>query len=244
MLAHPERLLAEDARSRLDALVRRRLAREPIAYLRGEQEFFGRSFEVCQDVLIPRPETELLVEQAVQALDRAVARGVEHPLVVDVGTGSGAIAITLALERPTARIVALDVDPRALALARRNARRLGALNLWFLQADLLAPLHAPIHVLVANLPYIPAARWDRLQPELHWEPRAAILGGPTGLELIERLLEQAAPLLAPAAEALLEIDETQGPAARALASRLVPDAEVSVRQDYAGLDRLLHLRRA
>ncbi|MBI4492316.1 MAG: peptide chain release factor N(5)-glutamine methyltransferase [Chloroflexi bacterium] len=242
VLAHPEQRLTAGQQARLAALARRRLAHEPLAYLRGEQEFYGRSFLVDGAVLIPRPETELLVEVALQACDRARARGNARPLAVDVGAGSGAVAVTVALERPWARMVALDLSARALEVARRNAQRLGAGNVCFVQADLLAPLRGPVDLLVGNLPYIPDARWPTLQPELHYEPRLAILGGPSGLELVARALDQARGLLAPGGEVALEIDETQGAAALELAARAFPNTRAVVLKDYAGLDRVLHVR--
>jgi release factor glutamine methyltransferase len=210
-----------------------------MAYIRGEQEFYGRSFVVDASVLIPRPETELLVDLGLQAVDRAVRRGLGRPIVVDVGTGSGAIATTLALERLQALVVATDVSQSALAVARRNARRLGA-SVRFVVADLLAPVRGPIHVLLANLPYVPSERWPNLQPELRFEPRRALLAGATGVELIQALLQQSAERLAPQADLVLEMDEEQGDAVRSLAMQALPRAKVEILRDHAGMNRVLH----
>lgn len=243
VIAHPEQHLTPAQQSYLGALLTRRLAREPLAYLRGSQEFYGRDFLVNDSVLIPRPETELLVEVAVHACARAKARGWQHPLVVDLGTGCGAIAVTVALECPSARVIGLDISATALHLARRNADRLNACNVHLATSDLLAAVRGPIDVLLGNLPYIPNVSWLGLQPELHYEPRLALLGGPSGLEIIERALIQARALLAPAAEVVLEIEEKQGQASLDLASRAIPDAQPEVLRDHAGLDRLLHMCR-
>jgi release factor glutamine methyltransferase len=160
--------------------VRRRAAGEPLQYIRGRCDFYGREFLVDDRVLIPRPETELLVEQA-------VARAPRGARVVDIGTGSGCIAVTLALERPDLRVLAVDISVAALAVARRNRDRLGA-RVAFAASDLLDALR-DIDLIVSNPPYIPAADIAMLQTEVKdHEPRAALTPGPRGTEVIDCLL--------------------------------------------------------
>ncbi len=239
LLAHPERIVPDLAAATFDALRARREAGEPIAYILGQREFYGRRFRVDRRALIPRPETEMLVELGLEAVAGWRARGVE-PRVVDIGTGSGAIAVSLAAETD-AMVLATDASFPALTLARENARSLGqARRVRLAQADLLAGVRGPIHVLLANLPYLPAQR--PLPRDVHaYEPRAALVGGPHGRELVERLLRQAAPLLVPGAEMALEIDDGQGAALASTARCLYPDAAVEVLPDQAGLERVLRV---
>ena len=226
----------------LDDLVRfrgflyRRLAREPTAYIVGQREFYGLDLETTPAALIPRPETELLVEEAL-----ARARRFERPLIVDVGTGNGAIAVALAVHLPQAVLVAIDLSREALALAVRNARRHGAEGrIIFLQADLLAPLAQPADLIVANLPYVNSRDWEALPPEIReHEPRAALDGGPDGLREIERLLEQAPSCLGPGGSLLVELGPLQAAPALALVRRRFPGAAARILPDAAGLDRLL-----
>lgn len=243
ILAHPEWRIAAEQVDRFLALVERRVAREPVAYLVGERAFYGRTFRADRRALIPRPETELLVEEAIRAVAACRERGLEEPLVVDVGTGSGAIAVSVAAETG-ACVVAADRSWAALELAHENVLLLGqAGRVRLLQADLLAGLRGPIHVLLANLPYIPRGRTLPVDV-VGYEPREALFAGPRGTELNEALLEQARRLLAPGAVAVLELDE-QGQAGplRAAARRLFgPDASVEVLRDAAGAERALRLR--
>jgi len=226
----------------LDDLVRfrgflyRRLAREPTAYIVGQREFYGLDLETTPVALIPRPETELLVEEAL-----ARARRFERPLIVDVGTGNGAIAVALAVHLPQAVLVAIDLSREALALAVRNARRHGVEGrIIFLQADLLAPLAQPADLIVANLPYVNSRDWEALPPEIReHEPRAALDGGPDGLREIERLLEQAPSCLGPGGSLLVELGPLQAAPALALVRRRFPGAAARILPDAAGLDRLL-----
>lgn len=224
-----------------EVLLARRLEDEPIAYLLGEREFFGRSFQVTPAVLIPRPETERLVEIGIAAVERWRARGAAQPTVVDAGTGCGAVAISVALECGLP-VLATDISVAALDVAAENARRLGAAELArFAVSDLLVEVTGPIHVLLANLPYVPDAR--ALPREVGaFEPEIALYGGPTGTELNRRLLEQARAKLAPGAEVALEMDEEAQaePLARAARS-LFPGAAVRVELDGAGADRVLHV---
>lgn len=232
--AHPE----PAALNRLAELLNRRQQREPVAYLTGHKEFFGLEFEVNPSVLIPRPETELLVETALQ-----LAQGRFCPSIVDVGTGSGCIAVALARHLPAARIWAVDISCQALAVARRNVRRhtaAGRVNL--VQADLLQPVTGPFDVIASNPPYVSPDELGAgtMQPEVaRYEPRLALDGGNEGLAVIDRLLAQARTKLKPGGQVLVEIGAAQGQAALRLARAYFPGAKVELKQDLAGLDRLL-----
>jgi release factor glutamine methyltransferase len=215
-------------------LLARRLAHEPTAYIVGQREFYGLDLETAPAALIPRPETELLVQEA-------LARHRERLLIVDVGTGNGAIAVALAVHLRQAALVAIDLSREALALAARNARRHGVESrISFLQADLLAPLAQAADLIVANLPYVRSEDWEALPPEIReHEPRIALDGGPDGLREIERLLEQAPSHLRPGGSLLVELGPLQAARALALACRCFPGAAARILPDAAGLERLL-----
>lgn len=233
VLTQPERPLSAAEQAAFERLVARAAAGEPLAYLLGRREFYGLSFEVTPYVLVPRPETELLVD---------LARALNPKRVLDVGTGSGCIAVALAVNVPDAAITALDLSPEALAVAQGNAETHGVSDrITFRHSDLLAALEpaAPVFdLLCANLPYIDTTELHTLPVAAH-EPALALDGGPGGLVLVARLLAQAGPHLAPGAALLLEIGATQGPAAAALAQQAFPAAAVGVARDLAGLDRVL-----
>jgi release factor glutamine methyltransferase len=239
LLAHPERALTAEVAAAFGALVARRAERVPLAYLLGEREFYGRSFVVTPDVLVPRPESELLVEAALEYLRQPPAVG----WAADVGTGSGALAVTLAAERPSLRVVATDRSPAALGVAATNAARHDvAPRMHCVCADLLGGIAGPLSLVVANLPYIPSGAIASLMPEVaHYEPRQALDGGLDGLALIRRLLAEAATRLAPGGLLLLEMGSDQGAALRAEATVLLPGADVAVLKDLAGLDRVLRV---
>jgi release factor glutamine methyltransferase len=212
------------------ALISRRLAYEPTQYLTGAKEFYGRRFQVDPRVLIPRPETELLVDEVLKVLPKdAPSR------VVDLCTGSGCIAITLAAERPQAELLATDLSPGACAVAKENAGRLGmAQRVAVLEGDLFAPLpaEARFDVVVSNPPYIASHEVPTLQAEVQKEPHLALDGGQDGLVLIRRIAEDARTRLHPGGLLAMEIGETQGEAVRALltaagytAVRIDPDLE-------------------
>jgi len=218
------------------ALIARRAAGEPVAYLTGHQPFRHLDLVVSPDVLIPRPETELLLDLALEC--RATPA-----VAVDVGTGSGAIALALAAEAPRWRVVATDRSARALGVARHNRDALG-LPVGLLLADLLCGLAGPFGLVLANLPYIDRALLPTLPAGIRdWEPRLALDGGPGGLRLIERLLRQAAERLAPGGWLILEIASDQGERARALARRSFPTSTVDIVRDLAGHDRALRIQR-
>jgi release factor glutamine methyltransferase len=238
VLAHPERAIPSTMASAFDALVLRRLAAEPIAYLLGEREFYGRMFRVDARALIPRPETELLVDLGRAAIERWRGRGVT-PRVVDVGTGCGAVAVSVATECDVP-VIATDVSMAALSLAHENARQHRA-PLRLLRSDLLRGLRGPLHVILANLPYVPDAR--ALPRDVGgYEPRIALFGGEQGTELIERLLHEARPLLPPSGELAVELDEEeQAVPVAALSQQLYPSAEVTICHDHGGYDRVVRV---
>lgn len=234
--------LPDAVAERFEALVARRLSREPTAYIVGRREFYGLELECGPQALIPRPETELLVDIALAWL-REQGSAIQRPLIVDVGSGNGALAVALAVHCPHAQVLAIDTSAPALLLARRNAARHGVADrVTFVRGDLLTPLRAMADVVVANLPYVSAEDWARLAPEITWyEPGEALVGGPRGTETIERLLSQAPSYLASRALLLCEIGDQQGEAIRAAAVRAFPDAWIEVQQDLAGLDRVLYV---
>jgi release factor glutamine methyltransferase len=234
LLTHPERLLSAVESDQLESFLNRRLASEPMQYITGSQEFFGLLFEVTPAVLIPRPETEHLVEAALEHLGREAVR------ILDVGTGSGAIAVALAHARPQSHVTAVDLSPAALEVARRNAQRHGVLDrLTLLQSNLLAALDgADFDVVVSNPPYI--AEGEVLETQVsNYEPQSALYAGPTGLEVYERLIPEARNVLKPGGWLLLEIGFGQQPAVEAL---LRGWRSVSVVHDLQGIPRVLQAR--
>lgn len=222
----------------LKRLLAARSQRQPLAYLLGEKEFLGLSFRVTPAVLIPRPETELLVEQVAAELK-------DHPgpWIADVGTGSGAIAVSLAVLLPRARLWASDFSAAALQVARVNANRHQVqMRISWQQADLLGQwqvtLAERLDWLLANLPYVPRGELGQLQPEVQYEPLLALDGGDDGLDLYRRLLPQAWRVLKPGGKIGMEIDYRQGQALSSLC-REQGWQQVEVRQDLAGLDRFV-----
>ena len=225
------------------SLLRRRLAHEPTAYIIGRREFYGLELETTPAALIPRPETELLVDEVLNAL-AARGKGQEPCLIADVGTGNGAVAVALAAHLPAATVHAVDTSKEALALAQRNAERHGvAGRIRFHQGDLLDPLPEAVDAVAANLPYVKSADWEALPPEIRrHEPRVALDGGPTGLREVERLLRQAPGHLRPGGSLVVEIGWDQGERAGTIARECLAGAVVTVKQDLAGLDRVLVVR--
>jgi len=238
VLARQENTVPSDAERRFRELLERRLGGEPVAYLLGEREFYGRSFYVDPRVLIPRPETEHVVEAALaEALPAA-------PRILDVGTGSGCLAVTLALEIPGARAVATDVSPGALAVAAKNARRLGAADRVSLVAtDLTAGLDlARFDLVVSNPPYVDRSEIPEISPEVcHFEPHLALFPPGAGDSILARLFVLCAELRSGVA-LVVEIGRGQLDAARNHAEAAGLDL-VGVRQDYSGIPRVLVLRR-
>jgi len=246
LLAQFDRELSPAELARYRQLIERRRAHEPVAYIVGHQEFYGLDFYVDRRVLIPRPETELLVERAIKLAGEVGDRGYGlYPLTLaDVGTGSGAIAVSLAVHLPQATIYALDSSAEALEVAARNVRRHGIEGrVHLLRGDLLSPLPEPVDLIVANLPYVSEAELAELPPQIRrYEPLSALDGGPDGLRHIRRLLAQAGGYLRPQGAILLEIGATQGAEVIELARRYFPMASIEVVKDYAGLDRVVIVR--
>ncbi|WP_447974188.1 peptide chain release factor N(5)-glutamine methyltransferase [Nitrospira sp. Kam-Ns4a] len=240
-----DRLLEAKHRRRAWALLTRRAAREPLQYLLGTQEFCGLEFAVSPAVLIPRPETELLVEELVRA---GCVRG--GTVVADVGTGSGCIAVAAARALPGALVYATDLSRDALRVAQDNAARHGVADrVRFLAGDGCRPLaaeglHGRLAALVSNPPYVPDAELDRLQPEVgRFEPRLALAGGPDGLTLHRRLLSEAKPLLIPGGLLALEVGQGQAGRLRELAEAEGGYRYLGTRHDAAGIERVVCLQR-
>ena len=245
IFAEQESQVSPQQEEQLAAIVTRRLTREPLAYILNYREFYGVNLLVNRDTLIPRPETETMVEHALfMALMGMESREL---VIADVGTGTGAIAVNLAIHLPAARIYASDAYDATLDVAAYNVRMHNVADrVTLLKGDLLEPLPEPVDVIVANLPYLPTDRIPTLQPEIQWEPVAALDGGADGLDHVRRLLSQATAAhgsessrLKPHGVILLEMDPEQIPDARSLASAAFPEAEITVEPDLAGLDRVL-----
>jgi release factor glutamine methyltransferase len=238
--AYPAQTLNDEQHREFENLVRRHAQGEPLAYILGHQEFFGLDFFVDHRVLIPRPETELLVEEAIAWIQMCEPDG-QTLTAADVGTGSGAIAVSLAVACPRLTLYATDVSADALQVAARNAKRHGVADrIQFYHGDLLEPLPEPVHLIAANLPYVSESEMALLPPHIaRFEPRLALDGGPDGLTVIERLLTQARTRLQSEGAILLEIGAAQGDLAVAHARRHLPTARIHVRQDRAARDRLI-----
>ncbi|HUN22316.1 MAG TPA: peptide chain release factor N(5)-glutamine methyltransferase [Anaerolineales bacterium] len=238
--AYPETLLDSAQWQAFCTLVARRSAGEPLPYILGSWEFYGRSFALNSAVLIPRPETELLVETALQWAGTFPS---DMPLqLADVGTGSGCIAVTLAAELPQAHVLATDISPAALQVAQQNARAHHTHEqINFQCADLLAQPYPNLHGLFSNPPYLTTAQLDMLEVA-RYEPHSALASGKSGLELIERLLQVARVVVRPLGLLLIEIAAERASESLALAQSLLPGWQVQLLNDYAGLPRLLWAR--
>jgi len=235
----------EGPRGRFRELVRRRAEHVPVAYLVGQREFYSLSFRVTPEVLIPRPETELLV---VAVVDLAKARGDGGTVAIcDVGTGSGAIAVAIAKHLPAARVTAVDRSAAVLAVAGENARRHGVADrIALVESDLLEslPADAEFDVIVSNPPYVSEAEWVALAPEVRdHEPREALVAGPRGTEVIERLLPQASARLRPGGHLLLEVSPMIVDAVCGLVAAHPAFGEPEVIKDLARLPRAVHASR-
>lgn len=254
------RLLAErqyspsaEQQARFAQLLARRVAQEPVAYLVGRREFYRLDFAVDRRVLVPRPETELLVELALGEAQRIIAKrslslqasGIRHQAsaltIADIGTGSGAIAVALAVHLPNARLYAVDLSADALAVAEQNVARHGvAERVTLLHGDLLASLPAPVDLLVSNPPYTVLAE---VEPQVRaHEPWLALAGGPDGAAVYRRLVAAAPAYLRPAGALLLEIGAWQAELVLELLREALPRASTSVHQDLAGRDRVVRAR--
>ncbi len=241
VLARLNEEVAPDLAAQYSANVARRAQHEPLAYIRGHQEFYGLDFLVDRRVLIPRHETEMLVLLALERIQH-VPHG--SPLIVDVGTGSGAIALALAHRLSQARIFATDISQDALAVAEMNALHLNVqVRVDILQGDLITRVEEPFDILVANLPYIPSVRYKTLPREIRdYEPRIALDGGDDGLAVMRRMLTQMESRAKRGAVAFLEISEEQGAEAVELVKHRFPRAPVRLYQDLEGLDRVIEIQ--
>ncbi len=238
----PERLLSEREEIIFRKAVSLRTLRRPLPYITGEAWFYGRQFKINRAVLIPRPETEMLVEMALQA-----CRDVQNPTIADIGTGSGCLAVTLAAERPDAAVWATDLSADALKEARKNVVRCGLIGrVSLLHGDLLGPLPEGLRldVIVSNPPYVTEAEMAGLQPEVRdYEPRLALSGlgdaaGPNGTALHQRILAEAPVYLKPGGRVLLEVG--QGQAERVVeAAHALGYTDVTVTADYAQIGRVV-----
>ncbi len=235
LLAHPQARLTPRQHRRLQRACARLAQGVPLPYVLGRWAFYGRDFALTPAVLIPRPETETLVELALAWLKANPTRR----WAADVGTGSGILAVTLAAEIPNLHVTATDISTDALGLARLNAQRHQvAERIVFLETDLLNATRGPFDLIVANLPYIPSEQLNTLAVA-RYEPRQALDGGQDGLDLIRRLLAQAKVRLAPQGLLLLEIASDQGEPAKALAEAAFPQATITLHHDLAGHPRVV-----
>lgn len=239
LVAHCEDSLAGAQRQEYLGLVARAAGREPIPYLIGYATFYGLELQVTPSVLIPRPETELLVDSSLKW-----AKGRSSTNVVDVGTGSGCVAIALALHLPSAHVEATDISPSALEIALNNAREYGVQDrIRFHCCHLLDGTVASPDLIVANLPYVADDEWTMLDDGVKWyEPDLALKGGPGGLELIGQLLNQASARIALGGAIFMEIGWRQGARVRRLARSYFPNAQIELLLDYAGNDRILTIK--
>jgi release factor glutamine methyltransferase len=245
-LAEPERALTPAQQAAFDALIQRRLANEPIQYITGEQEFYGLALRVTPAVLIPRPETEQLVEAVIAEMKQSELDSTQPLRILDVGTGSGAIAIALAFHLPHARFTAVDLSAAALEVAASNAARHGlADRIRFVASDLLdalPPGELPFDVIVSNPPYVPTADHASLHPQVRdHEPAAALFAGPDGLDIYRRLIPQARAALRPNGLLALEIGHGQREAVAAL---LAGWNELRFLDDLQQIPRIALARRA
>ena len=240
LIVDSQRPLMPDELARFRELVKRRRVREPVAYLLGEREFYGRPFRVDRRVLIPRPDTEALVDVG---LSRSAGRAL-GARVLDLCTGSGCVAISLARERPTTKVHATDKDAGALAVARDNAMRLGAYNVSFSERDLFEGLRTPyggaFDLIVSNPPYIPAGDIAGLAADVRsFEPRLALDGGADGLDLLRRVIDGAPAFLASGGALAVEVGAGEAPAVEALfVARGF--ADVVRTRDYGKIERVVH----
>lgn len=242
IFAEQETEFSAQQQETLESLLARRYEREPLAYILGMREFYGINVVLTPAVLIPRPETEGLVEHALFI----AMMGMESRelTIADVGTGSGAIAINLAIHLPAARIFAVDVSDAVLDVAAYNIRAHGVGDRVTLAiGDLLDAVPEPVDLVIANLPYIPSDRISTLQPEVQQEPVLALDGGSDGLDLIRRILIQAEDKLKPTGIILLEMDPEQIPVVQGLVEHHFPEGTSSVETDLAGMDRILTIHR-
>ncbi len=242
LYAKIEHELAKEEEKTFHQLLKRRLRQEPLAYITGSQEFYGIEFYVDRRVLIPRPETELLVEEALR-IARNYGNTKTPVLVADIGTGCGAIAISIALNLPQVKIYASDISAQALEVAGINCQRHNVTKrVILLHGNLLAPLHEPVHLIVANLPYVKNSEIQKLSPEVKdFEPKLALDGGENGLTKIYQLLEQVDGKLLPNGCLLLEIGQGQREAVISWINKHSPKAEIKLIHDLNTSERVVKI---
>lgn len=246
LASRTEQSVTAERLARVMAVVRRRESREPLQYILGTQEFCGLEFSVTPAALIPRPETELLIQETVREGGFA-----EGAVLVDVGTGSGCVAVTLATILGGMRIFALDCSHDALSVAKGNAERHGVSDkIVWLKGDLLSPLReysvaGTVDAIVSNPPYIAESEWAGLQPEVRdYEPRQALLAGPQGTEFHERLIHDSKQFLVPGGLLVMELGQGQAPLVRRVAEAAGGYTGLQTVKDEAGIERVLIARRA
>jgi release factor glutamine methyltransferase len=222
-------------------VVERRERREPVSYITGLREFWGLDFEVTPDVLIPRPETEFIIEETLERIPEG-----SSPTIVDIGTGSGCLAVALAREVPAARVIATDVSAVALRVALRNADRHGVADrISFRQTSLMAGIDEPADVIVSNPPYVPSASAQALTPEVRdYEPGVALFGGDSGLDLLRQVLEESRLKLAPGGWLIMEFGCGQDDCVTALVSECAGLSLVKIRHDLQDIPRTAVVRRS
>lgn len=245
LYAYPEHILTSEQEQQYQSLLERRSRGEPVAYLIGHKEFYGLDFQVDKRVLIPRPETELLVEAALNACRKMLDAG-RTPIVADIGTGSGAIPVTLAVLEPRLPyLYACDISTDALDVAYLNCQHHHVEDrVRLLQGDLLAPLPEPVDILTANLPYVGTDELEELPPDVRdYEPHLALFSGPLGLDLMLRFFQQLkhSQKLKEDALLLLEIGYRQQEALTLILREIWPHATLKFTQDFAGWSRVLHV---
>ena len=243
IFTQPERSLTGEQLTLLESLTARRLRREPSAYITGQKEFYGLSLFVDTRVLIPRPETEVLVEAAIEFARSWATRNQRRMLVADIGTGSGAIAIALATHIPDSFVYAVDISAGALDVAALNIRRYGLdKKITLKQSNLLEQINQKLDLVVANLPYIPGGELAGLQPEVRlYEPMSALNGGDNGTDFIEAILAQTADKVAPGGALLLEIGAGQVELLIPIVQDVLPGTGIDLIKDLAGIDRCMSI---
>ncbi len=244
LIAHSSHKLTNSQEEQFRQFIERRGKHEPVWYITGYIEFYGLDLEVNQNVLIPRPETELLVEQVVNNI-KQLTKNKKDLRILELGTGSGAISLALAKKvknkKLKVKIFTSDISEKALNIAKENAKRLGFKEeIEFRQGDLTEPWRGEkFDFIVANLPYIPHEEMKTLALDIHhWEPRIALDGGKAGLEIYERLLEQACDHLNVNYQMFLEIGIGQGKVIRNLTAKYLPGSQVEIKRDYSDIDRI------
>jgi len=237
LLARPDEPLTLSQQTTFDSLIVRRFAGEPVAYLTGHREFYSLDLIVTKDVLVPRPETESVVEACLDALPGS---GISQ--LADIGTGSGAILVAVALQRAKIQAHATDISRHAIEVARANCQRFGISDrVQLFVGNLLDPLPGPVNVIAANLPYVAPGE---AEPEVaNWEPQVAVFGGgEDGTALIRKFLSKAPGYLLPGGTVVMETAYSQGKIVSNLARQAFPGAHVEVRKDLAGYDRIVVIR--